>query len=152
MRDDFGLFTSVCAQMPSPESWNSELSSVASGSYRFDTETCFLHIIPLQHRPDQCARPCLKLLYCGHPCMKLCGDACGACMLPLASLELPCGHTAINAPCHQSETPSSVICTVVVDRILSCGRHSKRLLCGVDPASVPCDEKCGGTLDCVHAR
>ncbi|KAH7072924.1 hypothetical protein BKA63DRAFT_53784 [Paraphoma chrysanthemicola] len=69
-----------------------------------------------------CAKPCHKMLDCGHQCERLChqGD-CSSCFKRI-SISCRCGRTTSNTICHQGtmEPPQCMrICRVS----LNCGRH-----------------------------
>ena len=54
------------------------------------------------HVTVQCLKPCTQVLQpCGHPCTKLCYQECGDCIQPIPSINLSCGHTLHNVPCHR---------------------------------------------------
>lgn len=69
-----------------------------------------------------CARPCEKLLECGHACKQLChqGD-CLPC-LEIISISCRCGRTTSSTVCHQG-TEEKPQCMRICRVSLNCGRH-----------------------------
>ena len=88
-----------------------------------------------------CKQPCSKVLACGHPCERFCGESCTLypCSKPCSKV-LPCSHTCAN-PCN---TACTVKCVMPCEKKKLCG-HPCVNTDGETPK--PCYEACG---DCNY--
>lgn len=59
------------------------------------------HVDDPEHRRATCHKPCRRLHACGHACTLECSQPCGVCNEVVAAVQLPCGHTATQVPCHR---------------------------------------------------
>eukprot|EP00775_Hariotina_reticulata_P006332 gene6332-6566_t len=60
------------------------------------------HADDLMHTEAKCLKPCSRLCSRGrHACQRLCHEPCKTCNAVEELVELPCGHTATNVPCHK---------------------------------------------------
>ena len=127
------------------------------------------HQCPRRCHPDDpnhvaahCPRPCERLrdpseCPSGHPCPLLCGDRCGPCLVPVPSVELPCGHKAVGVPCSRSLRPEDLAGECEAQTELAahpCGHRitvecCRRAAIAADPSR--CPAKCGASLRCGHA-
>jgi hypothetical protein len=109
-------------------------------------QTMACHVDPLQH---SCNVDCPKLLACGHPCRKKCGDKeCSTRCYELVSKTWPCGHTA-DVYCWEQRTR---LCPEPCTDILDCD-HQCSGTCGEclqGRLHKACQSKCGRTLVCSH--
>ena len=69
-----------------------------------------------------------------HSCGKICGRSRGG------SCVHPCTDPCHPGACHP--------CSATIELPCQCGRTKQTVRCGVDPASVHCDQVCGKLLDC----
>jgi hypothetical protein len=59
----------------------------------------------------KCNEACMRWHYhCGHRCPQRCWADCGSCKVTVYSVELPCGHTALNLQCHETIDLAEIIC------------------------------------------
>ncbi|XP_035244459.1 NFX1-type zinc finger-containing protein 1, partial [Anguilla anguilla] len=99
-----------------------------------------------------CQVPCEKVLRCGHPCDRVCGELCTArCAVPV-SRQLRCGHRQEDA-CHYSRSPAGEPpCRTPCGATLACG-HPCRGTCHECHGGLfhrPCGRPCGRPLVCSH--
>ena len=114
-----------------------------------------------KHIAGFCPQPCSRLRSADdcpyqHPCPLLCGDTCGPCKVPIASVMLPCNHVATNIPCHMAMSPETISCKVKVEVVMAGCAHLLKVPCGESEkfggseAREKCFETCGKALSCGH--
>lgn len=83
-----------------------------------------------RHVAGLCMEPCLQLVTpCGNPCRARCYEAC-RCALVLPRVDLPCGHTLQNVPCHKAHSGAAAIrCPILVELRLPFCQHVARVPC-----------------------
>ena len=79
------------------------------------SQTCYQVATPEEY---PCNSKCERVLECGHPCPKHCGEPCEEKCQQQVSKLYPCGHT-MTVPC--SSTPSQVPCKMLCPYILASG-------------------------------
>ncbi|KAI5811330.1 hypothetical protein DFH27DRAFT_21800 [Peziza echinospora] len=105
------------------------------------------------HNAMVCMEECTRgLVGCSHPCVTVCGKPCAKCMVRQAELQLPCGHTAQNVPCHEAQNPSSIRCRRMKLKTVPGCAHEVNVECHVDVAgdNYRCPIVCGKSLLCGH--
>ncbi|KAM4688146.1 NFX1-type zinc finger-containing protein 1-like [Discoglossus pictus] len=107
--------------------------------------------------PDKelCKVPCTKILKCGHPCVRMCGQVCTHHCPEKIVVKLDCGHT-FNTLCHlKSEAEVTRIklqCNVKCGEELICGHPCPGtcIICSESGVHMDCDNQCGIVLFCSH--
>lgn len=105
------------------------------------------------HEAEICQQKCMRALRgCSHPGATICGKPCGLCLVPIAIVELPCGHIARDVPCHQAQRPETYQCIKAVTKSLPRCGHELSVACYADVTSEPftCPQECGEPLSCGH--
>jgi hypothetical protein len=121
--------------------------------------TQFCHAIDQEHEHHQCYKPCLRVpVECdsGHRCPKLCYENCGKCMVPVADIELSCGHSR-KVTCHDvsdEERKKNLRCLVQNIPVVmpDCG-HAATISCVTHqkpPSEWKCMAACEVLLECGH--
>ena len=111
----------------------------------------------LLHNAVFCLEPCPKPRQgCTHPCPKRCGDQCpDRCCVNVWQDDrmLKCGHVMQNLPCWQDQDLSTVLCPVLVEKVVPGCTHVVQVACHVDVTSVhyQCVSSCRAPLSCGHA-
>ncbi|XP_073443907.1 NFX1-type zinc finger-containing protein 1-like isoform X2 [Dendrobates tinctorius] len=103
-----------------------------------------------------CKEPCIKIIQCGHRCLRLCGQVCKC--HEKVTVTLKCGHT-VETLCHiktEAElTGTTLKCHEKVTVTLKCG-HTVETLCHIKTEAeltgimLKCHEKVTATLKCGH--
>lgn len=106
------------------------------------------------HSVFLCPQPCQRMHEpCGHACQKAtCGEDCGKCHIRLNNVLLPCGHFKDDVLCYQAQNPSTLHCSILVEKLVpSCG-HIVKVPCSVNVTSevYSCSDPCATTLSCGH--
>ncbi|KAH8889256.1 hypothetical protein GQ53DRAFT_723440 [Thozetella sp. PMI_491] len=105
------------------------------------------------HDTFSCPQPCQRIRStCSHACPKLCGAACGSCMVGIKDALLPCAH-AKDIKCYQLQNLKAIPCLQTVVKIVpGCG-HAVEEECRVDVSAddFRCDVPCTMILPCGHA-
>lgn len=102
-----------------------------------------------------CLKKCEKVVSCGHPCTRKCGEQCGGCEVLIQSHnQLKCGHSQrIFCGKERDITERPLWCNQICGKILECG-HVCNLICGTDclhgKLHGPCKEPCKRKLICGH--
>ncbi|SPO02006.1 related to ECM32 - DNA dependent ATPase/DNA helicase B [Cephalotrichum gorgonifer] len=105
------------------------------------------------HEAFSCPKACERIrATCEHACVKLCGEACGPCRVPVKDVELPCGHVKRTVACCETLDLAKVKCTVMVTKNVPGCMHPVEVECYRDIDSNPfsCPTKCRGSLNCGH--
>ena len=97
-----------------------------------------------------CNSKCERVLECGHPCPKHCGEPCEEKCQKQVSKLYPCGHK-MTVPC--SSTPSQVPCKMLCPYILACGHKcsGKCSECSTKRIHQLCSDKLGMKRFCGHS-
>lgn len=106
------------------------------------------------HEIFSCPQPCQRLHNtCNHNCQKpTCGEDCGLCMVKMNDVQLPCGHSMDDVPCHTSQQPERIRCGVAVRKEIPICKHMVEVPCSRDVtyASFQCPAACESILACGH--
>lgn len=113
--------------------------------------------VPCSMVPEKfcCKDPCIKVLQCGHKCVRSCGQDCTKKCPEKVTVTLKCGHT-VNTLCHmklEAElTGTTLKCHVKCDKILDCGHNCPGSCssCNERGVHLPCAKRCGILLYCSH--
>ncbi|KAG2495159.1 hypothetical protein HYH03_006767 [Edaphochlamys debaryana] len=100
------------------------------------------------HALTRCTRPCARLhAVCGHPCGRLCSEACGRCeAVQREPVRLDCGHEAAGVVCWQRFEPGAIRCQVPVEvRRPACG-HTSTVPCCDAAAERSGDRPCAAMV------
>ena len=92
-----------------------------------------------------CAKPCGKVLSCGHSCRSTCHlDFCPPCQVTI-SAKCRCGQSSFSLPCYEAGT-KELLCERTCTSMKNCGRHH----CGTVCCSTDhiCTKICGKPLKC----
>ncbi|KAF1930727.1 uncharacterized protein M421DRAFT_99346 [Didymella exigua CBS 183.55] len=107
------------------------------------------------HAAWHCEMPCQKRHSpCEHPCQKVtCGEDCGACVVTIDKVQLPCGHSKDQVPCYQTLNRDSIRCDVLVHKEVPGCNHAVELKCSIDVEheKFKCPYSCSEVLPCGHA-
>lgn len=106
------------------------------------------------HLVFSCPQPCQRLHDpCKHGCQKqTCGEDCGQCEVKVNEVQLPCGHSKDDVPCHKTQNLSKVKCGIPISKeIIKC-RHSVEAACfrDVNSTHFKCPVPCKTVLECGH--
>ncbi|XP_056376825.1 NFX1-type zinc finger-containing protein 1-like [Hyla sarda] len=102
-----------------------------------------------------CKVPCIKMLQCGHKCVRLCGQDCTKNCPEKVTVTLKCGHT-VKTLCHMKSevelSGTTLKCHVKCEEKLDCGHicPGSCSRCGGCGFHLPCAEPCGIPLYCSH--
>ncbi|KAM4026832.1 NFX1-type zinc finger-containing protein 1-like [Anomaloglossus baeobatrachus] len=116
--------------------------------------------VPCLMDPEEfcCKEPCIKVLQCGHKCVRLCSQVCTKKCPEKVTVTLECGHT-FKTFCYmktEAELDGTILkCHEKVTVTLKCG-HTVKTLCYMKTEAelagtiLKCHVKCGEKLDCGH--
>lgn len=106
------------------------------------------------HEVFRCERPCQRRhKACNHLCRKTtCGEECGRCTIKIDGVQLPCGHSKDNVPCHQTRNLGSIRCDVKVPKEVPGCKHVVVVNCQQDvkKEGYRCPKLCLDPLQCGH--
>ena len=117
------------------------------------------HPLDKQHKvaEQQCTESCRRVpSNCphGHPCTKLCKEACAHCLFPMGPTDLPCGHIASNLQCFETNSPAAlemIGCRAKVETTLQKCAHKITTTCSNARSPSPvCPMPCDKLLGCGH--
>ncbi|CAH2283721.1 Hypothetical predicted protein [Pelobates cultripes] len=107
--------------------------------------------------PDKfvCKEPCTKILECGHPCVRTCGQICTQKCPEKVDIILECGHSN-KTLCHLKSdvamTGEKLICKVHCQEELPCGHSCPGICnsCKEQGSHMNCTKPCDTVLLCSH--
>ncbi|XP_073534627.1 NFX1-type zinc finger-containing protein 1-like isoform X8 [Phyllobates terribilis] len=111
--------------------------------------------VPCSMDPEEfgCKGPCIKILHCGHKCVRLCGQICKCPEKVTVTLE--CGHTVKTLCFMKTEVElagTTLKCHVKCEEKLDCGHNCPGNCnsCDTRGFHLTCGNACGIPLYCSH--
>ncbi|XP_073443904.1 NFX1-type zinc finger-containing protein 1-like isoform X1 [Dendrobates tinctorius] len=113
--------------------------------------------VPCSMDPEKfcCKEPCIKIIQCGHRCLRLCSQVCTKKCPEKVTVTLKCGHT-VKTLCHmktEAEVADTTLkCHVKCGEKLDCGHNcpGRCNTCNTQGFHLTCGNACGIPLYCSH--
>ncbi|XP_078543923.1 NFX1-type zinc finger-containing protein 1-like isoform X2 [Lissotriton helveticus] len=102
-----------------------------------------------------CQEPCVKMLSCGHKCVRTCGNSCTRDCPAVVKVELECGHSR-SVVCHRQKEAErrgeKIPCFAKCPEVLACGHVCSGSCseCAQGKLHVACAAQCDRVLFCSH--